>query len=194
MLYIRCAVFRATRLSRTPAVRYICCSVLHLLQCVVVCCCLVYFVVVCCSDLPFFEQHVSFACLPSGIFVAVSCSVLQCVAVSCSVLWSVVGVAVWRIELQCVAVSCHFSSNTSLSHACRQVYLSQRVVVCCGMLPRVTVCCSVMQCSAVWCILLQCVVVCCSFLSNTSLLHACRQVYLLQRVAMCCPVFPCVAM
>ena len=77
---------------------------------------------------------------------------------------------------------CRFSSNTSLSHACRQVFLLQCVAACCGVL----------RCVAVSRILLQYVAVNCLFSSNTSLSHACRQVYLLQRVAFCCSVLWCV--
>ena len=64
-----------------------------------------------------------FARIVTPGFVAVCCSVLQCVEVCCSV-------------LQCVAV-------------CSSML--QYVAVCCSVLQCVAVCCSVLQCVAVCC-------------------------------------------
>ena len=67
-----------------------------------------------------------------ALFVAVCCSVLQCVAVCCSV-------------LQCAAVCCS---------------VLQCAAVCCSVLQCVAVCCSVLQCVAVCCSRLQYVAMC----------------------------------
>jgi len=67
------------------------------------------------------------------LFVAVCCSVLQCVALCYSVLQCV---AVCYSVLQCVAVCCS---------------VLQCIAVCGSMLQYVAVCCSVLQCVAVCC-------------------------------------------
>ena len=97
-------------------------------------CCL-HCVAVRCSVL----QHVPFAMewLLAVGFVAVCCSVLQCVAVCCS-------------ALQCVAVCCSVLQCVAL---CRIV--SHCVAVCCSVLQYVAVCCSVLQCVAVCCSVFQ---------------------------------------
>jgi len=93
-------------------------------------------------------------------WVAVCCSVMQCVAVWCSVMQCD---AVWCSVLQCVAVCCS---------------VIQCVAVCCSLLQCVAVCCSVLQCvwwnaCRLWSrsfagmyeyIVSECVAVCCSVL------------------------------
>jgi len=83
----------------------------------------------------------------------VSCSELQCVAVSCSVLQCVrslpspSSLRVCCSVLQCVAVCCSVLT---------------RVALCSCVLQYAAVCCSELQCVAVCCSVLQCVTVCCS--------------------------------
>ena len=71
------------------------------------------------------------------VYVAVYCSVLQCVAVCCSVLQSVVGSV-----LQCVTTK---SKSVCPSPA---KISGMRDGVCCSVLQCVAVCCSVLQCVA----------------------------------------------
>jgi len=89
------------------------------------------------------RQGCAFLQLCSSRFVAVCCSVLQCVAVCCSV-------------LQCVAVCC---SSRFVKTACTQnptkISVLKCVAVSCSMLQYVAVCSSVLQCVAVQCNMLQ---------------------------------------
>ena len=99
--------------------------------------------------------------------IAVSCSVLQCVAVflhcvavCCSMLQRV---PLCRNVLQCVALSysvMQFVANVLqyVAVCCSEL---QCMAVCCSVLQCVAVCYSVLQCAAVCCSVLQCVAVCC---------------------------------
>ena len=100
---------------RAPGVR---CSVLHMLQCVVVCFCA-----------PTASARSALQCVVLH-FIAACCSVLQCVALCCNVMQrgALCG-PVW----QCVAVCCS---------------ALQYFAVCCSVLQCVAVCCSVLQCVA----------------------------------------------
>ena len=115
-------------------------------------------------------------------YVAVSCSVLQCVAVSCIVthLWTP------RVPWVCTCMRVHTRARTryGLVRSRRGAAAAVCVWGCCSVLPRVAMCCSVLQCVAVCCSVLQCVAclvsvaVCCS---------------MLQCIAVCCGVLQCVA-
>ena len=74
-------------------------------------------------------------------YVAVCCSVVQCVAVCCSVL------VVFCSVLKCVACV-YINTHRSL------IWSGQMGTV---HVDRAAVCCSVLQCVAVWCSMLQCV-------------------------------------
>jgi len=132
--------------------------------------------------LPYSDEQVG----KDGVsYVAVCCSVLQCVAVCCSVLQCV---AVCCSVLQCHLNGCHTPMSKSAEKVCPML---QCVAVCCSVLQCVAVCCSVLQCVAVSpqrlpysdeqvgkdgaCLGLDlvCVAVCCN---------------MLQRVATCCSV------
>ena len=99
------------------------------------CCSVLQYFAVCCSALQCADVQVGrFVSLCSGFRVqgvAVSCSVLQCVAAA----WLGVQASGCCSVLQCAAV-------------------------CCSVLQCVAVCCSVLQCIAVCCSELQCVPVC----------------------------------
>ena len=118
-------------------------------------------------------------------YVAVCCSVLQCVAVCCSVLqcaavcWSILqGVAVCCSVLQCAEVY-RFHIMRLVDRVTRScVAVLQCVAVCCSVLQCLAVCCSVLQYVAVCCSVLHCVALCCT---------------VLQCVAVCCSVLQCVA-
>ena len=117
---------------------------------------------------------------------------LQCVAVSCSV-------------LQCVAETGLGLSATKKSRG-GEVKLLQCVAACCS----IALCCTALQCVAVCCIVLHCIAVCCSVLQcvavSSSWFHRlvpntfpspvlqCVAVRcsVLQCVAVCCSVLQCV--
>jgi len=137
------------------------------------------------------------------LLIAVCCSVcrvLQCVAVCSSV-------------LQHVAVCCNVVTSIRIVvlRSCHKVLLNPMYViiaVCCSVLQCVAVCCSVLQRVALCCRLLQGVATCCSVLQcrqidpNSSVLwlsqsvvepDVCDDCCVLQCVAGCSSVLPCVA-
>ena len=91
-------------------------------------------------------------------YVAVCCSVLQCVTVRCNVLQRV---AVPLETCQGAYSICLYSLRLLTQLCCSVV---QCGAVCCSALQCVAVCFSVLQCVAVYCSVLQCVAVCCSVL------------------------------
>ena len=116
----------------------VCCSEL---QCVAVSCSVLQTRE--CGLLLRFQWHISFS-------VAVCCSVLQWVAVQC--------VAVSSSVLQCVAVCPNvFFRVPPAIVLLYPLSVLQCVAVCCSMLQYVAVCCSVLQCVAVHCRVSQCV-------------------------------------
>ena len=121
-------------------------------------------------------------------FVALSCSLLQNVAVCCSLLQCVNDIriveALQHVATHCIATCCSVlqcvNDNTLycnvLLHVAVRVPLLQCVAVCCSVLQCVAVCCSMLQYVAVCCSMLQYVAVCCSVLHCN---------------AMCCYVLQC---
>ena len=124
------------------------------------------------------------------MFVAVCCSVLQCIYIFSRIRVCVSDVHVFCSVLLCVAVCC------SVLYICLRIRVcASDVQVCCSVLQCVVVCCSVLQCVAVyihlfthlcvyvWCTcLLQCVAVCCSVLQCVALCihlltHSCVYVW-----------------
>jgi len=103
------------------------CSVLQCVQCCVLHLRVVRLDVPVCVQAGRVFQRVAvyICCVLLQCFVAVYCSVLQCVAVCCSV-------------LQCAAMCCNVPDHISLE--CR-------VTLCCSVLQCVAVCCSVLQCT-----------------------------------------------
>jgi len=89
-----------------------------------------------------------------GTHICKCSRVLQFVAVCCSV-------------LQCVAIFLQFSGGlSSLSFPHPHLYRLIYVAVCCSALQCVAVCCSVLQCVAVCCSVLQCDAVCCNVMQR----------------------------
>jgi len=109
---------------------------------------------------------------PKVQYVAVCCSVLQCVAV-CSLICDTTDLSLSEPKVQCVAVCSLICNSTDLSLSEPKV---QCVAVCCGVLQCVAVCCSVLQCVAV-----------CSLICNSTDLS------LRTKRAVCCSVLRCVA-
>jgi len=120
----------------------------------------------------------------SGLhYVAVCCTMLQCVVVCCSV-------------LHCVALCCTVSQNVA---ACVAVCCSvwQCGAVCCSALQCVAVRCGVKQRVAAYCSALQCVTVCCSVYIRDLIsqepyipLFVCHMTH---SNDLCCSVLQCVA-
>ena len=118
-------------------------------------------------------------------WIAVCCSVLQCVAACCAACFCVLQ-RIYQLELasraapehsrrQCVAECCsmlQFICQWQLeSRAAPERSRRQCVAVCCSMLQYVAVCCSTLQYVAVRCSMLQYVAVCCSIFTNGHLSH-----------------------
>jgi len=92
-------------------------------------------------------------------------------------------VAVWCSMVQCVAVCCngrivntsiyYFQQHVGLALLCCSVL--QYVAVRCSALQCVAVRYSALQCGAVWCSMLQCVAVCCSVVQCVAAQVACTQ-------------------
>ena len=108
------------------------------------------YVAVCCSVL----QCVAVCCSVLQ-FVAVCCTVLQCAVVCCSVLQCVAVLQCFRNEYQqmCVSSVEGYAGPSDKGHFMG----SMCVAVCCSVLQCVAVCCSVLQRVAACCSVLQCV-------------------------------------
>jgi len=107
------------------------------------------------SNVGFFEQQRNILAASKSYFGLFNI-VLQYVAVRCSM-------------LQCVAVFFPRHTSPSLTPCCS-------VWSCCSALQGVAVCCSVLQCIAVCCSVLQCVAVCCNVVMSYQILaslHSC---------------------
>jgi len=124
----------------------------------------------------------------AGVFVAVCCSVLQCVAACCSVLKFVVhnncDHTMLLCLLQCVEVYCSVLQCVAVCCSVLLEFLIRHMMLGC-LLQCVVVCCSVSQCIAVCCSVLQRVIVCCSVLQCVAVCYS-----VLQCVAVCCGIFP----
>jgi len=127
-------------------------------------------------------------CGSQWVYVAVCCSVLQCVAVDVreQLLMTRFPCNHEPVHCRCLPVA-HLLQRVAVTCVCCRVL--QSMGMCCSVLQCVAVCCSVLQCVAVCCSVPQCAAVCCSVLLQCA--AVCCSV--LQCAAVCCSVLQCVA-
>jgi len=104
-------------------------------------------------------------------YVAVRCSVWQCLAVPC--------------------IALRFFAFRRWPLASWQHAMLRYKAVCCSVLQCVAVCCSVLQCAAVCCSVLQCAAVCCSVLQCAAVCCGMMQYVAVRTSALQCLVLRC---